>query len=112
MIDYSLSATTEQLDEYCAEIDVHGVHLSTINDYLRKSWLKAVATAAGLSGPVPTDKLSTCLTEIKSTWLPDVETFFHIKFSPPKIRALCAHEVILYLSVDEVLFYASGDFTR
>jgi hypothetical protein len=112
LIDYSLSTTAAQLDAYCVDIDLHGgVHLSSVNDFLKKSWLKAVAASLGLTGPTPADRLSTCLTEIKSIWLPDVQTHFHLKFNPPTVRAICAHEAVFYFNVQEILFYETADFT-
>lgn len=111
LIDYSLAATIKEIEEYCTEVDLHGIHVSTINDHLRKSWLNAVALARGISGAIPADPLTTCLTEIQSIRLPDVQSHFHIRFSPPTVHALCRHEAVLVFNFDEIIFYNSPDFS-
>lgn len=112
LIDYSIATTTHELEDYCLDIDIQGVQTTLVNDYLRKSWLNAVALARGISGPIPADRLSTYLTEIQSTWLPDLQSYFHIRFSPPAVRALCSHEAVLTFNLEEILFYDSADFNQ
>lgn len=111
-IDYSLASTAFDDEELCADISIFGTSVTTINEHLQSRWLHYTSLAGGLNGPPPADRLSTCLAEIKSTWLSYApETHFHIKFAPPKVRALCKHEVVLYFTLDELSFYDSDDFS-
>lgn len=110
-IDYSRAITSEEIDYYCADIDIHGVHVNTVNERLRKLWLNAVVSARGLSGPaIPADRLSNCLLEIQSIWLPDAQSYFHIDFSPPTIRTLCSHEAVLIFDLNKVDIFETPDF--
>ncbi|KAL0952771.1 hypothetical protein HGRIS_006999 [Hohenbuehelia grisea] len=111
-INYSLATRALEHEELCANVSVHGVDESKINEFLRVTWLNVISKAQGFCGTPPTDRLSGCLTEIKSSWLDESDSHFHIKFNPPRIRALCKHEVILYFSAAEVFFYDSEDFSR
>jgi hypothetical protein len=105
VIDYSL--TTKAIEEdLSVDVTVFGTSVSTINDQLRNAWLKV----ASLAHP-PSDKLSMCLAEIKTRWLPDTENHYHIRFAPPTVKALCEHEVVLYYNIDEITIYDSAHFS-
>ncbi|KAJ6593574.1 hypothetical protein B0H19DRAFT_25714 [Mycena capillaripes] len=111
-INYSLVTRALQQEELCANVTVHGIGEWQINDFLRETWLDVVSKAQGFCGERPTDKLSSCMTEIQSTWVGNLNRHFHIRFSPPRVKALCKHEVVLYFTAAEVDFYDSEDFSR
>ena len=66
----------------------------------------------GRDGPAA-DHNALSLAEYKSTWSLDESsnTHFHVKLGAPRIKALCNQEVVLYFTLDEILFYESKDFT-
>lgn len=68
--------------------------------------------AGGKEGP-SADHNALSLAEYKSTWSLDESsnTHFHVKLGAPRIKALCNQEVVLYFTLDEILFYDSKDFT-
>ncbi|KAJ7337547.1 hypothetical protein DFH08DRAFT_939037 [Mycena albidolilacea] len=109
-INYSLVTRALEREELCADVAVHGVGELSINEYLRETWLDVISKAQGFCGEPPTDLLSSCLTEIKSTWLGHLDNHFHLRFSPPHVKALCKHEVVLYITAAEVHFHHSEDF--
>ncbi|KAJ7258353.1 hypothetical protein B0H12DRAFT_1280739 [Mycena haematopus] len=112
-INYSLVTRALEHEELCASVTVHGISEYKINEFLRETWLDVVSTTQGFNGgPLPTDMLSSCLTEIQSTWIGNLDHHFHIRFSPPRVRALCTHEVVLYFTASNVYFYNSEDFTH
>jgi hypothetical protein len=102
----SASLNVEQLSN---EFMMFDISIRTINEYLRDSWLSVASTAGGLFGEtLPRDLLSLCVAEVKSSWLPDFDDdfgHFSIKFAPPEARALCAKEIVLFLNIDEIVFY-------
>ncbi|KAF8183035.1 hypothetical protein K438DRAFT_1600129 [Mycena galopus ATCC 62051] len=110
-IDYSLATRALEREELCASVTVHGINEFKINDFLRETWLNVVSKTQGFFGEPPSDKLSGCLTEIQSTWLTNIDQHFNIKFAPPRVKAVCNHEVVLYFTAAEVYFYESQDFT-
>jgi hypothetical protein len=110
-INYSLATRALEHEELCADVAVHGVGELSINEYLRETWLDVISKAQGFCGEPPTDLLSSCLTEIKSTWLGHADNHFHLRFSPPRVKALCKHEVVLYFTAAEVHFHHSEDFS-
>ncbi|EIN11424.1 hypothetical protein PUNSTDRAFT_141793 [Punctularia strigosozonata HHB-11173 SS5] len=107
-IDYALISAVNLIHE--TETEVHGVSLGRINNYLAHVWGKAAMLACGRHG-LPDDLLSVCLAEFKSTWI-DLHTdaHFHVKFGAPKVKAICAREVLVTFVIDEILFYGSDDF--
>ncbi|KAJ7337589.1 hypothetical protein DFH08DRAFT_877180 [Mycena albidolilacea] len=110
-INYSLATRALEHEELCADVAVHGVGELSINEYLRETWLDVISKAQGFCGEPPTDLLSSCLTEIKSTWLGHLDNHFHLRFSPPRVKALCKHEVVLYFTAAEIHFHHSEDFS-
>ncbi|KAJ7826489.1 hypothetical protein B0H14DRAFT_3874023 [Mycena olivaceomarginata] len=46
-----------------------------------------------------------------STWLGHLDNHFHLRFSPPRVKALCKHEVFLYFTTAEIHFHHSEDFS-
>ncbi|KAJ7199899.1 hypothetical protein B0H12DRAFT_1036920 [Mycena haematopus] len=110
-INYSLVTRALEHEELCAGVTVHGISETKINEFLRETWLDVVCRTQGFTGgPRPTDMLSSCLTEIQSTWVGNLDHHFHIRFGPPRVRALCSHEVVLYFTASNVHFYDSEDF--
>ncbi|KAF7343262.1 hypothetical protein MVEN_01758100 [Mycena venus] len=109
-INYSLATRALEHEELCTNVAVHGISEAKINDFLRETWLDVVSKAQGSCGESP-DRLSTCLTEIQSTWIGNLDSHFHLRFSPPRVKALCKHEVILYFTAAEVHFFGSEDFS-
>ncbi|KAJ7243610.1 hypothetical protein B0H12DRAFT_830295 [Mycena haematopus] len=113
IINYSLVTRALEREELFASVTVHGVSELKINEFLRETWLDVVCTTQGFTGgPRATDMLSSCLTEIQSTWVGNLDHHFHIRFGPPRVRALCTHEVVLYFTTSNVYFYESEDFGR
>ncbi|KAJ7824736.1 hypothetical protein B0H14DRAFT_3727614 [Mycena olivaceomarginata] len=110
-INYSLATRALEHEELCVDVVVHGVGELSINEYLHETWLDVVSKARGFCGEPLTDLLSSCLTEIKSTWLGHLDNHFHLRFSPPHVKALCGHEVVLYFTAIEVHFHHSEDFS-
>ena len=104
MINYSTS-----VKEFTELDEIFSISIEKINDYISMSWLKA-ALLAGNPNTESIDRAGVSLAEYKSTWGHDDSTPFHFKFAAPRIRALCNQEVILYFTIDEVLFYESDDF--
>ena len=104
-IDFSANA------QALVDVDeIYGISVEKINTFLSSSWLKAAMLAGGRNGP-SADRAAISLAEYRSTWvLGDSNVHFHVKLGAPRIRALCQQEVILYFTVDEVLFYESADF--
>ena len=91
--------------------EIYGVSVEKINTYLSSSWLKAAMLAGGKNGP-SADRAAISLAEYRSTWvLGDNSVHFHVRLGAPRIRALCGQEVVLFFTIDEVLFYDSADFT-
>jgi hypothetical protein len=88
-----------------ADVTVRGMSVSAINAHLRDTWLNVAALSE-----LPSDKLSMCMAEIKTQWLPDMESHYHIRFGPPTIKALCEHEVVMYYNIEELKVYESADF--
>ncbi|KAJ7027386.1 hypothetical protein C8F04DRAFT_965258 [Mycena alexandri] len=111
-INYSLATRALEHEELFTNVTVHGISESNINGFLRETWLDVVSKAQGFCGQPPTDRLSSCLMEIESTWVGGLENHFHIRFSPPRVKALCKHEVVLYFTAAEVHFHESEDFSR
>ncbi|KAJ6464084.1 hypothetical protein C8R45DRAFT_1220160 [Mycena sanguinolenta] len=113
-INYSLVTRALESKELCAGVTVHGVSESKINEFLRDTWLDVISKAQGFCGEPPTDKLSSCLSEIRSTWpgVGNLGHHFRVRFSPPRVRALCNHEVVLYFTASKIHFYDSEDFNR
>ncbi|KAF7351634.1 hypothetical protein MSAN_01596000 [Mycena sanguinolenta] len=111
-INYSLVTGALEREELCAGVTVHGIAEFKINEYLRDTWLDVISRAQGFCGERPTDMLSSCLTEIQSTWIGNLDHHFHIRFAPPRVRVLCAREVVLSFVVPNVHFYDSVDFER
>ncbi|KAF7366886.1 hypothetical protein MSAN_00947300 [Mycena sanguinolenta] len=111
-INYSLVTRALESEELCAGVTVHGIHESKINEFLRDTWLDVVSKAQGFCGERPTDMLSSCLTEIQSTWIGHLDHHFSVRFGPPGVRALCSHEVVLYFTASKLHFYDSTDFGR
>ncbi|KAF7366836.1 hypothetical protein MSAN_00942100 [Mycena sanguinolenta] len=109
-INYSLLTRALESKELCAGVTVHGISESNINEFLRDTWLDVVSKANGLCGEPPTDKLSNCLTEIRSSWVGHLDHHFNIRFGPPRVRALCNREVVLYFTSSNIHFYESADF--
>lgn len=105
LIDFSADA------QALVDVDeIYGVSVEKINTFLSSSWLKSAMLAGGKNGP-SADRAAISLAEYRSTWvLGDSNVHFHVKLGAPRIRALCQQEVILYFTVDEVLFYESADF--
>ncbi|KAF8128338.1 hypothetical protein K438DRAFT_1948831 [Mycena galopus ATCC 62051] len=91
-IDYSL-ATRAFVTRNC------------INEFLRQTWLDIDFKMGAL-----TDKVSGCLSQIESNWIPHLDQHFRIEFAPPRVRALCKHEVVLYFTAANVFFFESQDF--
>jgi hypothetical protein len=105
VIDYSL--TTKAIEEdLSVDVTVFGTSVSTINDQLRNTWLQVASLVHA-----PSDKLSTCLAEIKTQWLHGTDNHYHIRFAPPTVKALCEHEVILYYNIEEITIYDSAHFS-
>lgn len=106
VIDYSLSCTPQDVDRLCSAEVVHGIDLSQINNFMHKKWLSVARLGR------PKDQLSACLAEISSSWLMNsaVDSKFHIQFGPPKVLALCKHEVILTFDVEKIAFFHSDDY--
>ncbi|KAF7366869.1 hypothetical protein MSAN_00945600 [Mycena sanguinolenta] len=111
-INYSLVTRALETEELCARVTVHGISEPRINEFLRDTWLDVVSKAKGFCGQPPTDKLSSCLSEIRSTWVGHHDHHFSIRFGPPRVRALCNHEVVLYFKGSKIHFYDSPDFNR
>ena len=91
--------------------EVYSISVEKINAFLSSSWLKSAMFANGKSkGPV-VDRPSLSLAEYRSTWvLNESSEHFHIRLGAPRVKAVCGQEVILFFSVDEVLFYDTADF--
>ncbi|KAF8125900.1 hypothetical protein K438DRAFT_2001766 [Mycena galopus ATCC 62051] len=104
-IDYSLATRAFVDADLCAGVDVHGIAEWKINEFLRQTWLDIDFKMGAL-----TDKVSGCLSQIESNWIPHLDQHFRIEFGPPRIRALCKHEVVLYFTAANVFFYESQDF--
>ncbi|KAJ3554928.1 hypothetical protein NM688_g2854 [Phlebia brevispora] len=104
-IDFSTAGQSLlELDE------VYGVSVEKINAFLSASWLKSAILASGRKGEIA-DRTLLSLAEYRSTWvLSDSTSHFHVKLGAPRIRAVCNQEVILFFTVDEVLFYETTDF--
>ncbi|KAF7366826.1 hypothetical protein MSAN_00940900 [Mycena sanguinolenta] len=111
-INYSLVTRALDTEELCAGVTVYGISEPRINEFLRDTWLDVVSKAKGFCGQPPTDKLSSCLSEIRSTWVGHRDHHFNIRFGPPRVRALCNHEVVLYFKGSKIHFYDSADFNR
>ncbi|KAJ7731993.1 hypothetical protein B0H16DRAFT_1582407 [Mycena metata] len=111
-INYSLATRALEHQELFANVAVHGVSESSINGFLRETWLDVVSKSQGFCGQPPIDKLSSCLVEIQSTWVGGLDRHFHIKFGPPSVKVLCTHEVVLYFTAAKVHFHESEDFSR
>ncbi|KAJ6464047.1 hypothetical protein C8R45DRAFT_1220135 [Mycena sanguinolenta] len=111
-INYSLVTRAFESEELCARVTVHGISETKINEFLRDTWLDVVSKSQGFCGERPTDMLSSCLSEIRSTWVGNVDHHFSIRFGPPSVRALCNHEVVLYFRASKLYFYDSADFNR
>ena len=92
--------------------DIYDISVEKINTFLSSSWLKAAMLAGGKDGPCA-DHNALSLAEYKSTWSLDENsgTYFHVKLGAPRIKALCNREVVLYFTLDEILFYESKDFS-
>ncbi|KAJ7710708.1 hypothetical protein B0H17DRAFT_1223880 [Mycena rosella] len=106
-IDYSLISKALEVEEFCCDA-VHDTSLDDINKYLYDKWMMAAALGR------PRDVLSICLAEISSAWLmhTSIDTYFHIRFGVPQIKALCSDEVLLYFTVDDIAFFGSSDFSQ
>lgn len=111
-INYSLATRALEHQELFANVAVYGVSESSINGFLRETWLDVVSKSQGFCGQPPTDKLSSCLVEIQSTWIGGLDRHFHIKFGPPSVKVLCNHEVVLYFTAAKLHFHESEDFSR
>lgn len=107
-IDYSVSTTLEDVEQFCSNEVVHGIDLGDINNFLHKKWLSLARLGH------PADALSICLAEISSAWLlnASIDTKFHIQFGPPKVRALCKNEVILTFDLEKIAFFNGESFDR
>ncbi|KAF8214864.1 hypothetical protein K438DRAFT_2008968 [Mycena galopus ATCC 62051] len=104
-IDYSLATRAFVDADLCAGVDVHGIAEWKINEFLRQTWLDIDFKMGAL-----TDKVSGCLSQIESNWIPHLDQHFRIEFAPPRVRALCKHEVVLYFTAANVFFFESQDF--
>ncbi|KAJ6457917.1 hypothetical protein C8R45DRAFT_560881 [Mycena sanguinolenta] len=111
-INYSLVTGVLERQELCAGVTVHGITEFKINEFLRETWLDVISRTQGFYGGRPTDMLSSCLTEIQSNWIGNLDHHFHIRFGPPHVRALCTREVVLSFVAPNVHFYDSVDFNR
>ncbi|KAK7042564.1 hypothetical protein R3P38DRAFT_320807 [Favolaschia claudopus] len=109
-IDYSLMTRALEHEELCAHVSVHGISEAKINEFLRETWLDVVSKAQGFGGSAPTDKLASCLTEVQSTWVGHLDSHFHLRFNPPRVRVLCSHEVVMYFTTAAAHFHQSEDF--
>ncbi|KIP08274.1 hypothetical protein PHLGIDRAFT_509076 [Phlebiopsis gigantea 11061_1 CR5-6] len=87
--------------------DVHNVSIQHINRYLSVAWLNALI----LANKQPLNHPAVSLAEYRSTWAPqDDDLYFSINFGAPYVDALCNDEILIYLVLDDVRFYETGDF--
>ncbi|KAF7366819.1 hypothetical protein MSAN_00940200 [Mycena sanguinolenta] len=93
-INYSLVTRALDTEELCAGVTVHGISEPRINEFLRDTWLDVVSKAKGLLWPAADGQA------------------LDIRFGPPRVRALCNHEVVLYFKGSKIHFYDSPDFNR
>jgi hypothetical protein len=60
---------------------VCGTPIQDINEHLRRAWLKVASMST-----LPADKVSMLLVEFQSRWISDMDSHFHVLFSPPTVR--------------------------
>ncbi|THG96118.1 hypothetical protein EW026_g5654 [Hermanssonia centrifuga] len=91
---------------------IFGISVEKINSYLQASWLKS-AMLAGRGRGHSVDRTALSLAEYRSTWVASESLIhFHVTLGAPRIQALCGEEVVLFFTVDEVVFYESDDFEK
>lgn len=106
-IDFSAIATVSRLDG----IDkVLGVSVEDINDFLNSRWLH-LAMSVGFA-KVNAAKSVASLIECRSTWQSSkTDAHFVVNFGAPRVAALCSREAVIFLSLEDVIFYQSEDLT-
>lgn len=104
-IDYSLQKELLGKTEFTGS-HVRSVDVRSINEYLYWQWQNAVRLGR------PADHLSTCLAEISSAWVPNfvVANHFFIRFRAPEIKALCPHEAVLLLQIEDIAWFDNSNF--
>ncbi|KAF8519034.1 hypothetical protein BU17DRAFT_66191 [Hysterangium stoloniferum] len=92
-------------------LDIFGISILSINNYLTDRWLEATAIIDRLAGEkYPTDTSligKIALAEHRGV-LDDLH--FHAFFGPPEIQVRCPKEVIFTISAQELNFYPDGGF--
>ncbi|KAF7427988.1 hypothetical protein PC9H_007206 [Pleurotus ostreatus] len=108
-IDYSLvSKALTANPGLCKDVDVFGISLFSINEYLKTTWLDVASRE--FTGRSSSDPLADCIWEVRSNTLSNHYGHFHIRFEPQSIQSLCRTEVVLTLTASEIEFFASSNF--
>ena len=107
-IDYSVISKTSLSHSTLFDIKVADL----INPYLRIQWLGQAAYVGefGFKLGAGTDTYG-YLAEHCSVWEnSESSIFFHAKFAPLSVKALCKREVILYFNIAKLGFYKDAGF--
>lgn len=87
-------------DDWLTEPTCHSVSVEDINRYLHAKWNMCSARTGGVA-----DKLTLCISEIESEWLPAfIGEQFLIKFDAPDIKVLCPQEVLIFFHVKQIFW--------
>lgn len=83
---------------------IHGINILDINNFLASAWNHTVWTA--INETAIHDYSSIAISEYKASFVHPIhgETHYHIKFGSPSIKALCDHEAVLYIDLEEIIF--------
>ncbi|KZT05942.1 uncharacterized protein LAESUDRAFT_206407 [Laetiporus sulphureus 93-53] len=106
-IDYSaFGDTTVEVEE------IYGISVEKINSQLTSAWLKAAIQADDSSGQPVIESLTylveyRCHTSIEG--FPHAQ--FHIKFGPPRIKAVCRREVFMFFPIKEIVITSEDSDT-
>lgn len=81
--------------------EIYSISITTINDYLSWAWLKA-AMQAEAEYVESGESSGTSLLEYHGKH--GRYAGLQLKFSAPRVRALCSQEVVMYFSIEELVF--------